>query len=158
MRNNRPVLLALAALCPLALLGSIGCSKSGTSRASAVVQDIKRTATDVASDVKAAAVDTWDTLRELTFDRRADFTARFDRMADDMDARVAELKSRAAGLPDAAARDREAAIREYDAARADLGARMTDLGHATADTWGGAKAKVAAAWQRAEDAYDKAAR
>ena len=140
----------------VALLGSWGCSKSESSKAQEVAQDIKTTAKDVAADVKTAAIDTWDSIKDFTFDRRSDFSASIDRMAKGLDAKVADLKAKASTVPDAAAKDREAAIKEYDEARADLRARLTDLGNATADGWAEAKAKVAASWEKVEAAYKKA--
>lgn len=156
MKATRSTLLAILTFGPPVILGFIGCSKSDNSKAAVVVQDMKKTATDVADDVKSAAIDTWGSIKDFTYDRRADFSARFNRMADSMDAKVADLRSKAAGVPDAASRDRDAALKDYDAARADLSARMTDLGNATADTWADAKARVDAAWQRMKVAYDKA--
>jgi len=112
------------------------------SNAAAVVQDIKVTATD-----------TWDSIKDFTFEKHDEFKASIDRMSKKLDNNVAELRAQA---PAVAASDRDEALKEYDAARADLKARLTDLGNATADTWADAKVKVADAWQRMQAAYAKA--
>ncbi len=156
MKPNRSLAILIATLAPAALLGSWGCSKSETAKANDVVQDVKTTAKDVATDVKTAAVDTWDSIKDFTFDKRSDFSASVGRMADSLDAKVAELKASAATLPDAAAKDKNAAIKEYDEARAGLKASLTDLGNATADGWADAKAKVSASWAKVQAAYTKA--
>jgi hypothetical protein len=139
--NIQRSLLALA-LMPAALLISGGCTKTDKDNAASVVQDIKVTATD-----------TWDSIKDFTFERHDEFKASIDRMSKNLDDSVAELRAKA---PVVAASDKEEALKEYDAARADLKARLADLGNATADTWADAKVKVADAWQRMQVAYDKA--
>lgn len=126
----------------LALFG--GCSKTDKDNAAAVVQDIKVTATD-----------TWDSIKDFTFERHDEFKASIERMSKSLDDHVADLRAKA---PAVAASDKEAALKEYDDARADLKASLVDLGNATADTWADAKVKVAAAWHRVQVAYDNASK
>lgn len=127
----------------LALVVSLGCSKS--SDQSTVAQDVKK-ATD---DVKSTAVDSWNSIKDYTFEKRTDFVAAMGRMSDAMSAKVS-------AMPDAAAKDKAAAIKDYNDASADLKARLADLGNATSDTWAAAKAKVDEAWQKVQTSYDKA--
>jgi hypothetical protein len=134
--------LLILAMAPSILLFSGGCSKADNDNATAVVQDIKTT-----------AVDTWDGIKDFTFEKRVEFSASIDRMSKAMDDKIAEIRAKA---PDAASKDRDAAVKDYDDARADLKARLADLNNATADTWADAKAKVADAWQRVKAAYTKA--
>jgi alpha-glucosidase (family GH31 glycosyl hydrolase) len=155
MKTSRS-LVYLIALAPAALIGSWGCSKSETTKAQDVVQDVKTTAKDVAADVKTAAVDTWDSIKDFTFEKRSDFSAGVGRMADSLDAKIADVRATVSTLPDAAAKDKNAAIKEYDEARADLKVKLADLGNATADGWSDAKAKVAASWAKVQAAYTKA--
>jgi hypothetical protein len=143
MKTQR-FLLALTLL-PAALLVSSGCTKTDKDNATAVVQDIK-----------ATAIDSWDSIKDFTFEKHAEFSASIDRMSASMDDKIAEAKAKISSTPDAAAKDKEAAIKDYDAARADLKARLVELNNATADTWADAKAKVVDAWQRVKTAYDKA--
>jgi hypothetical protein len=148
MKTRNPLLLLAAALGPAALL-LCGCSKPDDS--TKLEQDAKA----AVADVKAAASDSWDSIKDFTYERRADFSSAMDRMSKDMDEKAAALKAKMAGVPDAASRDRDSAIKEYDEARDDLKARLTELGNATADTWADAKAKADAAWKRVQAAYDK---
>src|SRR5208283_5799117 len=116
MKTSRSLVCLIATLAPAVLIGSWGCSKSETDKAKDVVQDVKTTAKDVAADVKTAAVDTWDSIKDFTFDRRSDFSASVGRMADGLDAKIADVRATVSTLPDAAAKDKNAAIKDYDEA------------------------------------------
>lgn len=140
MKTQRSLLIL--ALAPSLLLMSGGCSKTDNDNATTVVQDIKTT-----------AVDTWDSVKDFTFEKRTEFSASIDRMCRSMDNEIAAVKAKA---PDAASKDRDAAVKDYDAARADLKERLADLDKASAETWADAKAKVADAWQRVKASYIKA--
>jgi hypothetical protein len=142
--NTHRFLIALS-LVPAVLIVSSGCSKADKDNAAAVVQDIK-----------ATAVDTWDSVKNFTFEQRTDFSASMARMTQSMDNEIAAAKTKLNTAPDAAAKDREAAVKDYDDARADLKKSLANLNNATADNWADAKAKVAAAWQRVKAAYDRA--
>jgi uncharacterized phage infection (PIP) family protein YhgE len=152
MKTSRALLLLAAGLSPVALLIS-GCSKTDTT--SANMEKVKADAKEVAADVKTAVSDSWDSIKDYTFEKRADFSASLDRMAASLDDKASAFKAKVSGVPDAAAKDRESAIKEYDEARADLKAKLTDLGNATADTWADAKAKVAESWKHVQAAYEK---
>jgi len=137
---------------PAALL-IFGCSK--TDNTSTSVEKVKTDAKDVAADVKAAVSDSWDSIKDYTYEKRTDFSASIDRMAGQIDDKGRELKTKIASAPDAATKDRESAIKEYDEARADLKSKLSDLSNATADTWADTKEKVAQAWKRVQAAYEK---
>ena len=151
MKNQRS-LLFLAAL-SAALMPLSGCAKND--RVSSAVQSTKTAAKDIAADVKNAAVDSWDAIKDFTFEKRAEFSASIDRMAAKHDAEVAAANAKVKGLPDAAAKERDHANKEFSEARANLKAALADLGNATADTWDAAKEKSAQAWQRVHAAYEK---
>jgi hypothetical protein len=153
MKNTRSFLFLIAAFGPAVLVGSGGCSKSDNSGAAAAAQDAKTAITNAAIDVKNAAVDSWDSVRDYTYDKRVDFSASIERMDQRMDDKIAAEKAQA---PDTISADKKAAIKDYDDARADLKARLADLGNATSDTWADAKAKVAEAWRRVKADYDRA--
>ena len=137
-----------------ALLMGAGCSKSENTKSPDVVQDIKDTAKDVATTVKNVSVETWDRIKDATYDQRSQFSASMNAMARGIDDAYADLKSKASA-PDNASSQRSAAAADYDAARADLKVKLAALDTATADTWAEAKAKSAAAWQRVQAAYEK---
>jgi hypothetical protein len=153
MKTPRSLQFLVAGLGFATVIGLSGCSKSDNSAASANLQDAKDSVKATAIDVKDAAVSTWDSIKDYTYDKRADFSDHLDRMDKTMDEKIAEEKAQS---PSTLAADKQAAIKDYDDARADLKARLTDLSNATADTWADAKAKVAAAWQRLKADYDKA--
>jgi hypothetical protein len=152
MKTSRLVLLLAAGLGPVALLTS-GCSKSDNT--AAAVDAVKADSKAVVADVKAAAIDTWDSVKDYTFEKRTDFSASVDRMAAQLDDKTSELKAKFATVPAGAAKDREDAVKEYDAARADLKEKLSNLSKATADTWSDSKASVAEAWKRVQAAYEK---
>jgi hypothetical protein len=152
MKTSRCLLLLAALMSPAALLVS-GCSK--TDNTSTNAEKVKTDAKEVAADIKAAVSDSWDSIKDYTYEKRADFSASIDRMAGQFDDKIREFKAKVAGATDAASKDREGAIKEYDEARGDLKSKLSDLGNATADTWADAKGKVAQAWKRVQAAYDK---
>jgi oligoribonuclease NrnB/cAMP/cGMP phosphodiesterase (DHH superfamily) len=156
MKTPRSLLILLAGIGPALVLGSVGCSKSTTSSASASAEDAKAGIKDAAIDVKNAAVDSWDSVRDYTYEKRADFSSSMDRMDKSMDDKIAELKAKGSYSSDSVKSDKEAAIKDYDKARDDLKARLADLSNASSDGWADAKAKVSEAWQRVKAAYDRA--
>jgi hypothetical protein len=152
MKTSRfAVLLALTAG-PAALLTS-SCSK--TDSASAAADQAAAAAKESATDVKVAVSDSWSSINDFTYDRRAEFSASMDRMAGKLDKRADELKAKVAAMPDDTTQARQSAAKEYDEARADLKTKLSDLDSATADTWADAKEKVAKAWDRVQAACDK---
>jgi len=142
----------LAALSPAAIFFS-GCAKSDDAKT--IAQNTEATAKDVATDVKTGAVDSWENIKDYTYDKREDFAAGLDRMSDKKDAEIQAINAKLAGLPDDAAKARDRTVKDYNEARADLKIRLAELRSATADTWVAAKEKVSEGWQRVDAAYDK---
>ena len=128
-------LLLLAVLSPAAFLTS-SCAKSDST----------------ADKVQATATDSWDSIKDYTYDRRVEFTASIDRMTGRFDDKMRDWKAKAT---DASSNDRASAMKDYDDARADLKTKLTDLGNSTADTWADAKDKVAQSWKHVQASYDK---
>jgi hypothetical protein len=158
MKTQRLLSAIAAGIGCAALFLYCGCTKSADS--TTTVQTTKAdgtTATVVVSDTNVAVgvSDTWDRIKDFTYERRADFSSGIDRMSKDMDAKTAEFRAKVAGVPDAASRDRDSALKSYDDARADLKSKRDELDSATADTWSSVKAKTAEAWRNTKDAYDK---
>jgi hypothetical protein len=156
MKTQRSLFLLIATLSPAALLFSNGCSKKDSEPA--VVKDTKAAVKDAVADVKEVVSDSWTSIKDFTFEKRTDFSAAIDRMAQKLDDQSVDLKAKSAQLSAAAAKDRETALMEFNEARAELKSRLAELGTATADTWSDAKAKVVLAWQKVQAAYDKAAK
>jgi len=153
MKTRRPLLLLAAAMCPATLFLASGCSKTDDPKTS--MRDAKASAEKAVADMKVAVSDTWDSIKDFTYEKRADLSARIDRMSRDLDARTAALTARVAGVPDATSADRVRAMKEYDEARAELKARLADLGNASAHTWAEAKARAAVAWKNMQAACDR---
>src|SRR5665213_1723346 len=99
MKTSRFFLLLAAVMSPAALMIS-GCSKSDT--ASSPADQVKAGASDVADKVS----DSWDSIKDYTYDRRVEFTASIDRMTARFDDKTRELKTKMVGPPD----DRSAAM------------------------------------------------
>jgi hypothetical protein len=156
MKTPRSLFLLIATLSPAALLLSGGCSKK--SREPSFVQDTKAAVKSAAAGVKEAVSDSWNSIKDFTYERRTDFSAAVDRMAKKLDDQSVALKAKTAEVSDATAKNREAALLEFNEARAELKSKLADLGNATADTWSEAKAMVALAWQKVQAAYDKASK
>ena len=145
-------LLLVAALSPAGLLLS-SCAK--TEEAQSVAQSTKTAVKELATDVKATVSDSWDSIKEYTYEKRTDFAAALDRMAEKRDAEIQAMNAKVTGLPDAAAKDRDKAVKEFNEARSYLKSQLADLRTGTADTWADAKEKVSQAWLRLQAAYDK---
>jgi hypothetical protein len=120
-------------LLTVTVLLAAGCSRADKDNASAVAQDIKVT-----------AVDSWNSVKDFTFEKKAEFSASMDRMSSNMDTKVADLKAKGRPMPD------------YDDARSDFKKSLDNLNNATADTWADAKDKAGRAWDRVKADYDKA--
>ena len=151
MKPTRSLLL-LAALSPAFILLT-ACGKSDPVQPAA--QNTTATAKELVADVKTTASDSWDSIKDYTYEKREDFSASLDRLAAKRDAEIQELNSKVTGLPDATAKQRDRAVKEFNEARSYLKSQLTDLRTGTADTWADAKEKAAQAWQKVQTAYDK---
>jgi hypothetical protein len=165
IQNCLPVFAA--AIGVVALSFDFGCSKSSSSDSPTTVEAVRSDGQAVRADgtkvvvtvpdtnVTAAAIETWDGIKDFTYDRRADFSAGIDRLSKDMDGKADMYRSKAAGTPDAIQSERDSAMKDYDDARADLKAKRADLDNVTADTWASAKDKTGKAWENTKAAYEK---
>ena len=88
MNPSRLFLLLAAAASSVALMLA-GCSKSDT--ASTPVDQVKAGAADVA----ATASDSWDSVKDYTYDKRVEFTASIGRMTARFDDKSREWKDKA---------------------------------------------------------------
>ena len=133
MKTTRLILLLLAtALLPLA-----------------------RTVAAEAPPPAAPAVDPWDAIKELTYQKRADFAAGAARLLEKIDEEIRQLNAKRANLPETSVKDWDFAMKELNEAQAYLKFTINSLDEASSETWAEAKNKVAQAWKRANDACDK---
>jgi hypothetical protein len=149
MKFHAALPASAAALGCATLLLFCGCTRSSDASTTTTVTDV---------NVTPGTPDAWDRIKDYTYDRRAEFSASFDRMSQDMDDHTASFRAKLDNVPDATARERESSMREYDDARANLKATRTELDRASADTWADAKSKTSEAWTKTKVAYDKVTR
>ncbi len=147
-----PSLLLIAALSPAAILLS-SCAKNDNVQQAA--ESTKTAAKDIATAVKDTASDSWDSFKDYTYEKRTDFVASLDHMAEKCDADIAAMNTKLSGLPDTAAKERDHAVKEFNEARAELKTQLANLRTGTADTWADAKEKVAQAWKHVQASYEK---
>jgi hypothetical protein len=159
-----PLALGLAAL----LAVTAACSKTNDNRTAS--QQARDAASDAKSDVqdalarmKVALNDTWNQIKDYTYQERADFSKSMDQMSKDLDDQAARLREKVSSASnsgsgaatDAASQAREQAHKEFEKARENLKQGLSDLGNATADGWAAAKAKVSDEWTKLQEAWDK---
>lgn len=147
--KTTPLLLTLLG-CAAMLLPA--CNKNDRAEA---VENTQAAAKDAAVAVKDTAVDTWDSIKDYTYEKRADFADHLDRMAAKRDTEVAALNTKAVHLSDEAAIAREKARQDYADARAYLKTQTDHLRTVTSDMWDDAKEKTSQAWKRVQAAYEK---
>jgi hypothetical protein len=156
--------LGLAAL----LLFTGACTKTNDNRTAS--QQAKDAASDAKADVqdalarmKVALNDTWNQIKDYTYQERADFSKSMDQMSKDLDEQADKLRDKVSSASssgsgaatDAASEAREQAHKEYEKARENLKQGLSELGNASADGWAAAKAKVSDEWAKLQQAWDK---
>jgi hypothetical protein len=146
MKTSFSLLILITTISPVALLQT-GCSKNETS-ARQIEPSANANGADVAVNVNAPVSDSWDGVKDYTYEKRGEFTAAFDRMTAKMADKTREIKAKGGSLSDDGAKDRDHAMNDLAEARSELTSRLTDLNNATADTWADAKGKVGQAWQK----------
>lgn len=169
--KTNPVYIGVASLATLAAALS-GCSreKSATPAPPRVTQTAPApTPSEPAQMLKKAQVATsnamadagnalaasWENIKDYTYEKRADFSAGFGRMASSLDEQVQALKAKRATVPEASVKDWDFNMKELEDARADLRSKLSELGKASSETWALAKERAAEAWKRAQEAAAK---
>lgn len=107
------------------------------------------TASTTESEIKSgmnaattAMADTWDDVKDYTYERRSEFATKANVYAEQLDRRVQTAGKEASS--------------DLAEARDELRAAANDVSNATADTWDATKDRVARAWTRAQSAYQAA--
>jgi|UniRef100_UPI00404A47CD hypothetical protein len=132
---------------PALALTLLSCTKNAQEKTTDKVAEVYETS-------KTAVVDTWNNVKEYTYEKQSDFSKRAEAIASDLDAKISKLKTEAAEAK--ASASHSAAMEELINARTNLGEKLTALGKASADTWANAKSNVITATNRVEAAYDQA--
>jgi len=105
------------------------------------------------SDQAAAA---WASIKDFTYDQRADFISGAGRLQGMLSSEVAELNAKRASMASTVdTKDWDFAMKEMNDSQAYLKSMIDEAGRATPDTWNQEKDKVDEAWQRAQEAFDK---
>jgi hypothetical protein len=145
MKKHIPSLL-LAAL-GTAALAFTGCNKQDRADATATVKEAAR-------DTKDAVVDGWGEVKEFTYEKRNDFSAKAKSLSAQWDVQVSELRANYSEAQ--ATASRRAAMDELKNSEADYKEKLAALGNASADTWEAAKNNVVLAWDKLQASYRKA--
>lgn len=95
------------------------------------------------SSMLAATTDTWDNVKDYSFERRAELEAKAAAM-------TARLEQQAVGAEGEKARG-------LAEARDELRSAVAEVSNATIETWDTTKERVGRAWQKAESAFQHAA-
>jgi hypothetical protein len=103
----------------------------------------------------ATASATWASIKDCTFEQRADFVAGLNLMMKRVESAIATLNARRVTMKDESAKDWDFNMKELNNARDYLVSTGSDLEKATESNWADAKLKVAQAWDRVRSAYDK---
>jgi hypothetical protein len=138
-------------LLSLAVLGTAlavtGCSKQDRADASATVKE-------AAHDTQVAVANAWGEVKDFSFDKRNDFSAKAKSLSAQWDVQASELRANYSEAQ--ASASRRAAMEELKNSEADYKAKLDALGSASADTWDAAKNNVVLAWDRLQASYHKA--
>lgn len=154
----------IACALAFAAAASTGCAKNSNTLASERVDQTpadtsaSEAATPVATPVNEPARDTWDRIKDYTYEQQADFVAGYHQLAADSDVAIQKLDAKRATMTDTASKDWDIAMKELKDARSDLDDKLGQLKQANSDTWNDAKDKATAAWKRVVDDLDKVRR
>ena len=142
--NVRSTLLTLTAL---ATLGLAACSKEKR-------EDIADKTKEVYQDTKEAVAEGWADLKDYTFEKRSNFSAKLKAHQAVFDADLSRLRAEYSDAT--ASASRRTAMNELKDSEADYKTKLAALGNATADTWASARDNVLASWDRLHASYEKA--
>jgi hypothetical protein len=145
MKTNKNPLLTAASVAALSATVLL----SACSRDSNVTDTSAETASTTESKMKStvdsattAMADTWDDLKDYSYEQRSEFATKANNYADQLDRRIQTAGDKASD--------------QLADARDELRAAANDVSNATAETWDATKERVARAWTRAQTAYQAA--
>jgi Spy/CpxP family protein refolding chaperone len=98
----------------------------------------------------AETPDSWNNIKNLSYEKRTEFTAVFTRMTSKLDDEIRALNAKRESMTNDT-RNWDFAMKELNNARADVQSKFSELSRATTDeTWADAKEKLGTAWDRAQ--------
>lgn len=132
---------AVAAVLGLSVFVS-ACSKTNDARSGTAASSTPGVS-DASTVAATAATDSWDNLKNYSYDQRSEFAAKANEFANALDMRIQTAKG-------------ETSTRLAEA-RDDLRTAANEVSNATQDTWEATKERVGRAWQKAESAAQSVA-
>lgn len=145
MKTNKSPLLALAGIAVLSGTVLLSACSRDSNTADTPADTASATESEMKSTMNAATTamsDTWDDLKDYSYEQRSEFAAKANNYAEQLDRRIQTAGNEASD--------------ELAEARDELRAAANDVSNATADTWDSTKQRVARAWTRAQTAYQAA--
>jgi hypothetical protein len=98
----------------------------------------------------------WASIKDYTYDQRSSFVSGASILEATLAGQVGELNSKRAALPSTVdTKDWDFAMSNLVDAQSYFKATVDEAAHTTPEFWNQEKDKVDAAWQKAEDAFDK---
>jgi hypothetical protein len=108
------------------------------------------------SSVSDQAAASWSSIKDFTFDQRAEFVAGAGNLLSMLASQVSALNAKRASMPSTVeTKDWDFAMKEMTDSQAYLKSMIDEASRSTPDTWNQEKDKVDQAWQRAQTAFDK---
>ena len=159
MKTNRFSVLLTASL-GLCTFAATGCAEKAKSPEgtlpSAKVVAANEVAPPAAAPGQDLAAPQWITLKDITYDQRAQFFAGLKQMEVVVDGQIRVLTAKRAAMSSTAnTKDWDFAMQEMSNARSYLKSTGEVLGKATPETWNQEKDRVGQAWVRTQEAYTK---
>lgn len=133
---------AVAAVLGLSVFVS-ACSKTNDASSAGTAASSTPGMSDASTAATTAATDSWDNLKNYSYDQRSEFAAKANEFANTLDQRIQNAKG-------------ETSTRLAEA-RDDLRTAANEVSNATQDTWEATKERVGRAWQKAESAAQSVA-
>lgn len=142
----------------LTVLATTGCAEKAKTPEATLPSARKVAANEGSGSTPSpdVAAPQWITLKDITYDQRAQFFSGFKQMEAVVDEQIRVLTARRAAMTSTAnTKDWDFAMQEMSSARAHLKSTGEVLGKATPETWNQEKDRVGQAWVRSQDAFAK---
>lgn len=151
MKTKHLPLLLTTAL-GFAVLSTVGCAGKEKTAAN-VTPSTKNAVTPALPTIVPAS---WASIKDHTYDMRAQFVAGLVQLEAQVNEQTASLKAQRAAMKSTTeTQSWDTAMKEMGDAQSALKSSVEELNKATAETWSQAKDKVGQAWLRTQDAFAK---
>jgi hypothetical protein len=159
--RSRLTLMSFAGVAAISA-GLLGCSRkeeappaatSAPPAAGDTADRLAQSARETAEQARDSFSRAWDNVKDATYDQRTQAQTSLNQLAISVDAKVSELQARGAAATETTKAKWNDGLAKLRSARTDLEGEIRDLGDATAESWEGAKAEVARAWERVRKAF-----